>query len=136
MNSRLWKPWLIATITVAVIGGVIRSLWQIVVIPTPGTMLIFIPAILAMISGNAFLFYVVIKLERLSSLLSLTILTLILSGGMIAGIIHFIYFIISPLADPFWSKLISACILSACVSGYFLLLWFLWSLRNKRQSNG
>ena len=136
MNSRLWKPWLIATITVAIIGGVIRSIWQIVVIPTPGTMLIFIPAILAMIGGNAFLVYITIKPERLSSLLSFIVLALILSGGIIAGIIHFVNFITSPLADPFWSKLISACIMFACVSGYFLLLWFLWSLRKKRQSNG
>ena len=136
MNSSLWKSWLIVIITVAVAGGVIRSIWQIVVIPTSGTMLIFIPAILALIGGNTLLAYIIVKPERLTSLLSLTVMTLVLTGGLVAGTIHFINFIISPLADPFWSKVISSCILFSCVSGYFMILWFLWSLRKKRQING
>ena len=49
MNYSRLKIWFIASLTIAVIAIVIRSIWQIVVIPTPGTMLIFIPLIIAML---------------------------------------------------------------------------------------
>ena len=136
MNDKLWKPWLIGTFTIAVIGIVIRSIWQIVVITTSGTMVIFIPLILALVGANALLIYIVLKPERLTNMLSLTVITLVLTGGLIAGVSHFYNFIISPLADPFWSKVISACVLSSSVSAYFLIIWFLWSLRKKRQRDG
>jgi hypothetical protein len=136
MNNTLWKPWIIATFTIAVIGIVIRSIWQIVVITTPGTMLIFIPLILALAGANALLIYIVVKPERLTNLLSLTVITLVLTGGLVAGVTHFVNFIISPLASHFWSKVISACVLSSSVSTYFLIIWFLWSLRIKRQRDG
>lgn len=136
MNDKLWKPWIIGTFTIAVIGIVIRSIWQIVVITTSGTMVIFIPLILALVGANALLIYIVLKPERLTNMLSLTVITLVLTGGLIAGVSHFYNFIISPLADPFWSKVISACVLSSSVSAYFLIIWFLWSLRKKRQRDG
>ena len=136
MNDKLWKPWIIGTFTIAVIGIVIRSIWQIVVITTSGTMVIFIPLILALVGANALLIYIVLKPERLTNMLSLTVITLVLTGGLIAGVSHFYNFIISPLADPFWSKVISACVLSSSVSAYFLIIWFLWSLRIKRKRDG
>jgi hypothetical protein len=136
MNNAIWKPWIIGTLTIAVAGIVIRSIWQIVVITTPGTMLIFIPLILALVGANALLIYIVARPERLTNLFSLTIITLVLTGGLIAGVTHFVNFIISDLAHHFWSKVISACVLSSSVSAYFLIIWFLWSLRIKRQRHG
>lgn len=136
MNNRLLKIWLIATITVAIIGIVIRSFWQIVVIPTPGTMVIFIPLIVALLVANALFAYIVARPERLRSIFSLTVITLVLTGGLVAGVTHFINFIISPLADPFLSKVISACVLSSSLSAYLLILYFLWSLRKTRGSHG
>ena len=136
MNSSLWKPWLIATFTLAAAGIVIRSIWQIVVIPTADSMAIFLPLILALVFVNALLIYIVLKPERLTSLLTLMVISLALTAGLIAGVIHFINFILSPLADHFWSKVISACILTSSLSAYFLILWFFWSLRQKGQSNG
>lgn len=136
MNNSLWKPWLITTFTIAVAGIVMRSIWQIVVIPTADSMIIFIPLIIALIGANALLAYVVIKPERLTSVFSLTVIALVLTAGLIAGIVHFINFILSPLADPFWSKVISSCILGSSLSAYFLILWFFWSLRQKREIHG
>jgi hypothetical protein len=99
-------------------------------------MLIFIPLILALIGANALLIYIVAKPERLTNLFSLTVITLVLTGGLIAGVTHYYNFIVSPLADPFWCKVISACVLTSSVSAYFLIIWSLWSLRKKRQRNG
>jgi hypothetical protein len=136
MNSSSWKPWLIATFSIAVIGIVIRAIWQIAVIPTAGTMIIFIPLILAMVGADLLLVYVVLKPERLTNLFSLILISVALTAGLIAGVTHFVNFIISPLADPFWSKVVSSCILASSLSAYFLILWFFWSLRQKRQSDG
>jgi hypothetical protein len=99
-------------------------------------MLIFIPLILALVGANVLLIYIVAKPERLTNLFSLTVITLVLTGGLIAGVSHFYNFIVSPLADPFWSKVISACVLSSSVSAYFFIICSLWSLRIKRQHDG
>jgi hypothetical protein len=136
MNSSLWKPWLIATFSVAVAGLVIRAIWQVVVIPTADTMVIFIPLVLALVGVDLLVVYIVLKPERLTNLFSLILISVALTAGLIAGVTHFVNFIISPLADPFWSKVVSSCILASSLSTYFLILWFFWSLRQKRQSDG
>ncbi len=129
MNYSRLKSWFIVTFTLAVIAIVIRAIWQIVVIPTPGTMLIFIPLILALIGANALFAYLVIKPEKLKSRWFATGMTVVLTAGLLAGVTHFVRFIISPLADPFLCKVIGAFVLSSSVSAYFLLIYIIWSLR-------
>jgi hypothetical protein len=123
------KVWLIVTFTLAVIGIVIRAIWQIVVITTPGTMLIFIPLILALIGANALFAYLVIRPEKLKSRWFAAGITVALTAGLLAGITHFVRFIISPLADPTLSKVISAFVLSSSVSAYFIIIYIVWSHR-------
>ena len=136
MNNITLKIWLIITFTVAVLGIVIRSIWQIVVIPTSGTMIIFIPLIIALVGANALLAYIALEPPRIRNIFSLTVITTALTGGLVAGVAHFYNFIISPLAEPFWSKVIGACVLSSSVSAYFLIICFLWSLRKTKESHG
>ena len=123
------------TFTLAVIAIVIRATWQIVVIPTPGTMLIFIPLIIALISMNALFVYLVINPEKLRSRPFITGITVALTAGLVAGVTHFIRFIISPEADPFWSKVIGWLIVLSSISAYFLILNIVWSFR-KIKSHG
>jgi hypothetical protein len=136
MKNTHLKVWLIATITVAIIGIVIRSFWQIAVIPTSGTMIIFVPLIVALVGANALFIYIAIKPQRLRNLFSLIVITVALTGGLVAGVSHFVNFIISPRAEPFLSKIIGACVLSSSISAYFLMLYYLWSRRKTKESHG
>jgi hypothetical protein len=132
MNHSHRKVWFIITLSLAVIAIVIRSIWQIVVIPTGGTMLIFIPLMLALI-GAVFLFaYLVTHPEKFKTLPFLTGITVILTGGLIAGVTHFVRFIISPEAEHFLCKIIGWLVVSSSVSAYFLIINILWSMREKR----
>jgi len=132
MNHAHRRTWFIITFTLAALAIIIRSIWQIVVIPTPGTMLIFIPLIIGMLGADILFAYLVIKPEKIRSVAFLTGITVVLTAGLIAGVTHFVRFIISPVADPFWSKVVGWLVLSSSVSAYFLLLNFLWSLRKTR----
>ena len=64
MNKLNLRVWFIVSFTFAVIAVTIRAIWQIVVIPTSGTMLIFIPLIAAMLGMNALFAYLVINPEK------------------------------------------------------------------------
>jgi len=129
MNYSRLKIWSIITFTLAVIAIVIRAIWQIVVIPTPGTMIIFIPLIVALIGMNALFAYLAINPEKLRSMSFISGVTVALTAGLVAGITHFIHFIISPEADPLWSKVIGWLIVLSSVSAYLLILNIIWSLR-------
>ncbi len=133
MNYTRLKMWIIATITFTVLAIVIRSIWQIVVIPTGGTMLIFIPLIMAMLFLEFLTVFLAVKPERLKSRLFATGMTVALTAGLVAGVTHFVRFIISERADPFWSKVVSALVLAASVSAYFMILYVVWSLRKSRK---
>ena len=126
--SRL-KIWFIVTFTLAVVAVVIRAIWQIVVIPTPGTMLIFIPLILALLGMNGLFIYLVVNPQRLRSLPFLIGITVALTASVLAGVTHFIHFILSPEAEPVLSKIIGSLVLLSSLSAYTMVLYLIWSLR-------
>jgi hypothetical protein len=132
MNKTLIKIWFIVTFSLAVIAIVIRSFWQIESIPTAGTMLIFIPLILALLGADALFIYLVIRPEKLKSGWFATGITVVLTAGLLAGVTHFVRFIISPRADPVLSKIISAFVFSSSLSAYSLVIYIVWALRRKR----
>jgi hypothetical protein len=119
----------------AVIAIVIRAIWQIVVIPTPKTMLIFVPLIVALIGADALAAYLVVKTEKIKSLPCCIGMTVALSAGLLAGVTHFYRFIISEQADPFFSKVIGWLVVTSSVSAFFILVYLIWS-RRKAERNG
>ena len=123
------RIWFAVTITLTVTGIVIRSIWQIVVIPTAGTFRIFIPLILALLGLNAVIIYLAVKPQKLKSLPIVIGITVVATVGLIAGVAHFVHFIISPEAAPVLSKIVSAFVILPSLSAYLLLLYFFWSLR-------
>lgn len=133
MNCARLKVWCIITFTMAVIAIVIRSIWQIVIIPTPGTMLIFIPLIVALLGVDAIFAYLVVRPEKLKSLPFSIGMTVALTAGLLAGVSHFVRFIISTQADHFLSKLIGYLVLLSSVSAYFILIYVIWSLRKAKK---
>jgi hypothetical protein len=94
MNNLHLRIWFIVTFTLAVLSIVLRSIWQMVVIPTPGTMLIFIPILVAILGMNAVFAYLVIKPGKLRSPPFLIGVTVALTAGLLAGVSHFVRFII------------------------------------------
>jgi len=129
MNYSRLKIWSVVTFTIVVIGLVIRSIWQIVLIPTPGTMLIFIPLILALLGMDALFAYLAVNPRKLRGLPFVTGVTVALTAGLLAGVTHFVRFIISPEAEHVLSKVIGICIVLASTSAYLMVLWLIWSFR-------
>lgn len=130
MNCSFFRGGIIISFTLAVIAVVIRAVWQIVVIPTAGTVVIFIPLILTLLGADALVIYLVVKpsLNKLRNLLVVIGVTLVLTAGLVAGVSHFVHFIPSPEADPLLSKIIGFLVLSSSLIAYILILWLLWSL--------
>lgn len=131
MNNSHRRLWVIITFSLAAIAIIIRSIWQIVVIPTPGTMLIFIPLILCILGADILLIYLVLNPDKTRTVPFLAGISAVLTAGLIAGVVHFVRFIVSPVADPFLSKVIGWLVLSSSVSAYFLIVNYLWSLRGR-----
>ena len=123
------KIWFVVTITIVVSGIVIRSVWQIMVIPTAGTLRIFLPLILALLGLNALIIYLTIKPQKLKSLPIVIGIIVVATAGLTAGVTHFVHFIVSPEAAPVLSKIIAASVILPSLSAYLLLLYFIRSLR-------
>ncbi len=135
MNYLYLKIGIIASFTLAVIAVVIRAVWQIIVIPTSGTMVIFIPLILALLGANALVVYLTIKpsLQKLKRLPVAIGITVVATAGLAADVSHFVHFIPSPEAAPLPSKIIGILILLSGFIVYLLLLWFIWTFGQNRE---
>lgn len=132
MNYSRLKIWFIVTITIVIISIVIRAIWQIVVIPTPGTMLIFIPIIVSILGMNILFAYLIVNPRKFKSLPVLIGVTIALTAGLLGGVVHYFRFIISPEAEPVLSKIISTFLALSCISAYLLILRLIWYFgRNK-----
>jgi hypothetical protein len=132
MNWKRLRIWFFVTLTFTVAAIVIRAIWQIVVIPTAGTMVIFIPLILALLVAEFVFIYVLSRPQRMKSLSFAVGISIALTAGLIAGVTHFARFIISENAEPFWSKVIGALVLAASLSACFLILYAVWSFRRAK----
>jgi len=136
MNCSYLKIGIIASFTLAVIAVVTRAVWQIVVIPTPGTMAIFIPLIFTLLGANALVAYLTIKpgLQKLKQLPVVIGITAVVTAGLVAGVSHFAHFIPSPEAALPLSKIIGILVVLSSLIAYLLLLWFIWSFWKNRES--
>ena len=135
MNYLRLKIWIILTFAFVVVAIVIRSVWQIVIIPTAGTMRIFIPLICALLGTEALVIYIAIgpSLKKLKSLSFAIGITVLATLGLTAGVTHYVHFIPSPEAELLLSKIIASFVLLSSLSAYSLLLWFIWSVWRVRE---
>jgi len=126
------RLWFIGTFTLVVIALVIRCFWQIAVIPEPGTVLVFLPITVALLGAEAAVIYLTLRPERLKSLPSVISLTVAATAGALAVLAHFSRFITTPEAEPVLSKVISSLLTAATVNLYFIIIYFLWSMRRNK----
>jgi hypothetical protein len=54
-----------------------------------------------------------------------------LTAGLLAGLTHFVRFIISPEAEPIFSKIIGSFVVLSSISAYLIVLCLIWSLRRR-----
>ena len=130
------KIWFMVTMTVTLVAVVIRAAWQIIVIPTAGTMSIFIPLILGLLGLNALIIYFTINpsLKKLKSPPVLIAVITVLMASLIGGIIHFNHYICSPEAEPLVSKVIATMLFLGSTSSYFLVIWVIRSTLKSRKN--
>ena len=131
-QSRL-KIWAVATIFLGIVASIIRAVWQIVVIPTFGTMLIFIPVILAALLIFALFVYLVMHPRTIMTRPFRWGVTVAISAGLLAALTHYVRFIVSPVAEPFWSKVIGTLLTLCGCSAYGLIVYLVWRRRSGGQ---
>jgi len=135
MNYWYLKIGIIGSFTLAAGAVIIRAFWQIIVIPTSETMVIFIPLIFALMSANVLVVYLTIRpgLQKLRRRTVLIGVVAVATAGLMAGVSHYVNFIPSPEAAPLPSKIIGTLILLSSLTAYLFLLYFIWSFRKNRE---
>lgn len=130
------KIWFLVTITLALSAAIIRLVWEGVVNPSAGTLTFMSLVILVSLGAYALSIYLTIKptRETLKSLPVVIGFTIIITGGLIGTILHYVRFVPSPPGEPFLSKVIASLLFLAMISIYLLLLWVLWTLRKTNKS--
>ena len=134
MNYSYLKTGIIASFTLTVIAVVIRAVWQILLIPTLGTTVIFIPLIFTLLGANVLVAYLTVKpsSQKLKRLPVVIGITAVVTAGLVAVVSHFANFIPSPEAAAPLSKIIATLLLLSSLIAYLLLLWFIWSFWKNR----
>ena len=136
MNRLPLKIWFIVNLTLALIAGIISLVWRVTITTSAGSLVVIILLILAILGIYALLLYLTIRpsLKKLKSLPVAILVTLVATGAITGGIIHFLRFVFSP--DPLLSLgvIVAALLLAAIVGAYLLILWFIWSVWKARGS--
>jgi len=135
MNRLPLRIWFIASITLALSAVIVRLVWQVTITTSVGSLVVVILLILAILGTYALLLYLTIKpsLKKLKSLPVAILVTVIATGVLIDGIIHFVRFVPSPEAVSPLSVIIATLLLTAGISAYLLALWVIWSVRKTRK---
>jgi hypothetical protein len=130
MNRLPLKILFIASLTLALIAGIISLVWRATITTPASSLALIILLILAILGVYALLIYLTIRpsLKKLKSLPVAISVTLIATGAVTGCVIHFFRFVLSP--DPLFPiGIIAAVMLLAAIVGIYLLaLWFIWSL--------
>ncbi len=138
MNHLPLRIWFMASIALALSAVIVRLVWEvtfITAITALGTIVIIVLSILVTLSIYALLLYLIIKpsLKKLKSLPVAISVTVIATGVLIDGIIHFVRFVPSPETVSPLGVIIATLLLTAGISAYLLALWVIWSVRKTRK---
>jgi len=137
VNRLPLKIWLIVTLTLALIAGIISLVWNVTVTTSAGSMVVIILLILAVLGTYALLLYLTIRpsLKKLKSLPAAILFTLIATGAITGGAIHFFRFVLSSAPIFPLGVIVAILLLAVLVSAYLLVLWFIWSVwRGERKA--
>ncbi len=134
MNYLLLRIWFIVSVTLLLSAPMVRLVGEVINTTSVGSLVVIILVILVTLGIYAFLLYFTIKpsLKTLKSLPVKILVTVIATGAIIDGIIHFVRFVPSPEAVSPPSVIIASLLLTGGVSAYLLVLWVIWSVWKAR----
>lgn len=137
MKSHLpLRIWLIVSVTLLISAVIVRLAWAVTYTPSVGYLFVVIAILLVTLGIYALFLYLIIKPspKKLKSLLVRIWVTIIITGALIDGIIHFVRFVPSPeVASPL-SVMIASLLLTGGIGAYLLALWVMWSVWKARES--
>jgi len=130
------RIWLLVSITLALSAVTVRLAWEVTFTTAVSSMVIIALSILVVLSIYALLLYFTIRpsLKKVRSLPIKIWVTVIITAGLISGIIHFIRFVPSPEAAAPLSVVIAILLLLAGINAYLLALRVIWFIRQPSKS--
>ncbi len=136
MNHLSLRIWLIVSVTLFISAVIVRLAWAVTYTPSAGYLFVVLMILLVILGIYALFLYLTIKpsLKKLKSLPVRIWVTIIITGALIDGIIHFIRFVPSPEAASPLSVVIASLLLTGGISAYLLVLWVIWSVWTARKS--
>jgi len=124
------RIWCAATITLLVAAAIVRLVWHFVslgsVLPTDGWALGILLMIAAIGAYGLFL-YLMVRPNRIRSLVSKIWFTMIATSAFAGATIHFARYVPSPEASSSISLVLAIVLLVAVVNAYLLALNLAWS---------
>ena len=135
MKLQTLKIWSLVAITPVFVAIVIRIGWELAVNFSTSGLVMSALVILGLLGLCALIFYLVLKPNRalLTGLPTWIVIAVMATGGLIGGIIHLTRFIDSPQSELPWSLVIVLLYLFAGFNAYCILVWFVWSLWQKKR---
>ncbi len=124
------------SITLLISAVIVRLAWAVTSAPSAGYLFVVLAILLVTLGIYALFLYLTIKPspKKLKSLLVRIWVTIIITGGLIDGIIHYVRFVPSPEAASPLSKIIASLLLVGGIGAYLLALWVIWSVWKARES--
>jgi len=124
------------SVTLLISAVIVRLAWAVTYAPSAGYLFVVLAILLVILGIYALFLYLIIKpgQKKLKSLLVRIWVTIIITGGLIDGIIHFVRFVPSPEAASLLSVVIASLLLVGGISAYLLVLWVIWSVWKARKS--
>ncbi len=128
--------WLIVSVTLLISAVIVRLAWAVTYAPSAGYLFVVLAVLLVTLGLYALILYLTIKpsLKKLKSLPVRIWVTVIITGALIDGIIHFVRFVPSPEATSLLSVVIASLLLVGGIGAYLLALWVIWSIWKARES--
>ncbi len=136
MKSRLpFRIWLIVSVTLLISAIIVRLAWAATYAPSAGYLFVVLAILLVILGLYALFLYLTIKpsLKKLKSLPVRLWITIIITGGIIDGIIHYVSFVPSPEAASPLSVVIASLLLVGGTGAYLLVLWVIWVVWKARE---
>ncbi len=134
MKSHLPRRiWLTVSVTLLISAVIVRLAWAVAYAPSAGYLFVVLAILLVTLGIYALFLYLIIKpsQKKLKSLPVRIWVTIIITGALIDGIIHFVRFVPSPEAASPLSVIIASLLLVGGISAYLLVLWVIWFIRKK-----
>ena len=136
MNHLPLRIWLIVSITLLIGAAIVRLAWAAIYAPSAGYLFVVLTILLVTLGIYVLSLYLIIKpgLRKLKSLPVRIWGTIIMTGALIDGIVHYVRFVPSPEAASPISVIIASLLLIGGTSAYLLALWVIWSIWKARES--